>query len=1034
MELNKSSFQYMFALLLSVATLFAQNITGTVSGDNGNALAGANVAVEGTNAGASSNQDGSFSISGLSDGTYTVTASYIGYEDASAVVTISGGRASSVNLTLDQGDIRLNQVVVSASLKKELVTEAPASVTVFSGDELQARNATTIADVIGNQAGVEYMKTGLESSNVTLRGFNGVFSGAIHAVVDNRWTRAPVVNAQLLQFFAPDDSDVDRVELVRGPASPMFGPDTQQGVISLFTKSPFNQGHRVALTVGDRNFMKIYGRVAHQWGAKAATRISFSHRSFDDWESNMPRSVAEANAQGHSYYEPEYIRRGLQTTSYPFIDYDAVKYNDPANGAFNAASAGEPFSPEATVFETKTEIRPDLKSNLTINTRYANLSAIEMTGVGRQFADDVDLYQFQMSYFRQDVMGGDLFLNFFTNVNDQKTTYSLVNGNVVYDESSNRALQLQHTVPMGNGQTVIWGLDYLDRTPETKGTINGKNEEDDDFHNLGAYYSYEKKFSDKFKFVGTGRFDTNNFLRKIGTDNVFAPKLAFVWSPDNVRGNFRLTYGENVDLPGNFSKNLDIAVYRDFVYKQGLGIDFTQAGPWGAALPFNPDIQVKAMGSTTTGWTYHRDDNGVPTYRSNWTPGYMNVVFNQLQAVYGAETALAMVDEMFPDGINTNYAMNNSDMNAVAYGVWAPLMMGSILQSAGGAAYNAGFAASVGAAYAAATGDVAGAAAYGANAAATAAGAVLIMAASVTPDSYANVVIDENFNIVNPVQQYPDFPVTKETTWAQTEFGYKGQIADNMTLSVDVYDLTISDYITNLQNISGMVTVLGDGGSYVSNVLTYLATEGDANLAAWVDGWDAAALGGNGNGTGADEFAGLLLGTVAQAPMGMVAPEQSPYGGNLIYGYKQLTEDLNLQGLEVAMNYFPNSDWTFSMNASYLSDSSLSVDFEGIEQIVNMNTPRFKMGAGMQFADGEGSSYGMTLRYQDSYFADGFSGTSGFVDSFYTLGLNAKWNLNAVDGMSVGLSIDNITDVVHRETFLGPEMGRFVSMTVGYDL
>ena len=1006
MKLNKASFQYMFALLFSVATLFAQNITGTVSGDDGSALAGANVAVEGTDSGASSNQDGSFSISGLSDGTYTVTASYIGYEDASAVVTISGGQASSVNLTLDKGDIRLNQVVVSASLKKELVTEAPASVTVFGGEELEARSATTLSDVLGNQAGVEYMKTGLESSNLSLRGFNGVFSGAIHAVVDNRWTRAPVVNAQLLQFFAPDDSDVDRVELVRGPASPMYGPDTQQGVISLFTKSPFNQGNRIALTVGDRNFMKIYGRVAHQWGARAATRVSFSHRSFDDWESNMPRSLAEAQAQGHSYYEPELIRRGLQTTTYPFIDYTVSGYNDPVEGSPNSASSAEPFSPEATVFETKTEFRPDLKSNLTINTRMANLSAIEMTGVGRQFADDVDLYQFQLAYFRQDVLGGDLYLNFFTNINDQKTTYSLVNGNVVYDESSNRAFQMQHTVPMKNGQTVIWGLDVLDRTPETKGTINGKNEDDDNFNNLGVYYSYEKKFSDVFKFVGTGRYDTNNYLDEIGTSGVFAPKLAFVWSPEDVRGNFRLTYGENIDLPGNFPKNLDIAVYRDFVYKQSLGIDFST--PTFGSLPFNPDIQVKAMGSTTTGWTYDRDANGVPTYRSNWSP------------------ALGL-------DVNTNYAMGNNTMNAAAFGVWAPIMMGSILQSEAGAGYNAAYAAGVAAAYAAATGDVAGAAAYGAAQAGAAAQAVMALAGSVSPSAYSNIVIDETFSVVNPVTQYPDFPATKETTWAQTEFGYKGQVTDNMTLSVDVYDLVISDYVTNLQNISGMVTVLGDGGSYVGNVLTYLATAGDANLVNWINGWDAAAAGGNGNGTGADEFAGLLLGTVAQAPIGMVAPEQSPYGGNLIYGYKQLTEDLNLQGLEVSMNYFPSAEWTFNMNMSLLSDSSLTVDFEGVEQFVNMNTPKFKLGGGMQYASDD-VSYGMTLRYQDSYFADGFSGTSGNVEGFYTVGVNAKWNLEAVDGMSVGLSIDNITDVVHRETFLGPEMGRFTSISLGYDL
>ena len=1006
MKLNKASFQYMFALLFSVATLFAQNITGTVNGDDGSALAGANVAVEGTDTGASSNQDGSFSISGLSDGTYTVTASYIGYDDASAVVTISGGQASSVNLTLDKGDIRLNQVVVSASLKKELVTEAPASVTVFGGEELEARGATTLTDVLGNQAGVEYMKTGLESSNLTLRGFNGVFSGAIHAVVDNRWTRAPVVNAQLLQFFSPDDSDVDRVELVRGPASPMYGPDTQQGVISLFTKSPFNQGNRVAITVGDRNFMKIYGRVAHQWGARAATRVSFSHRSFDDWESNMPRSLAEAQAQGHSYFEPETIRRGLQTTTYPFIDYAASGYDDPVGGAPNTATSDEPFSPEATVFETKTEFRPDLKSNLTINTRMANLSAIEMTGVGRQFADDVDLTQFQIAYFRQDVLGGDLYLNFFTNINKQETTYSLVNGNVVYDESSNRAFQLQHTVPMKNGQTIIWGLDYLDRTPETKGTINGKNEDDDNFDNLGVYYSYEKKFGDEFKFVGTGRLDQNNYLDAIGTSSVFAPKLAFVWSPDDVRGNFRLTYGENIDLPGNFPKNLDIAVFRDFVYNQSLGINFQSAAFGG--LPFNPDIQVKAMGSTTTGWTYDRDANGLPTYRSNWSPAV------------GAD-------------VNTNYAMGNSTMNAAAFGVWSPIMMGAILQSAAGAGYNAAFAAQVAAGYAAATGDTAGAAAYGAAQANAAAVAALEMSGAVSPSAYSNVVIDENFNVVNPVTQYPNFPATKETTWAQTEFGYKGQVTDNMTLSVDVYDLVISDYVTNLQNISGMVTVLGDGGSYVGNVLTYLATAGDANLVNWINGWDAAAAGGNGNGTGADEFAGLLLGQVAQVPIGMVAPEQSPYGGNLIYGYKQLTEDLNLQGLEVAMNYFPSAEWTFSMNMSLLSDSSLTVDFQGVEQFVNMNTPKFKLGGGMQYAS-QDLSYGMTLRYQDSFFADGFSGTSGNVEGFYTVGVNAKWNLESVDGLSVGLSIDNITDVVHRETFLGPEMGRFTSLSLGYDL
>ena len=1010
MKLNKSSFQYLFVFLLSVATLTAQTVSGTVSGADGSALAGANVTVEGTDMGASSNQDGSFSISGLSDGDYTLTASYIGYDAASAMVSVSGGQAANVNLTLESGNVRLNQVVVSASFKKELVTEAPASVEVFGGAELEARGATTIADVLSNRAGVETMKTGLEGSNVTVRGFNGVFSGAIHAVVDNRWTRAPVVNAQLLQFMAPDDSDIQRVELVRGPASPMYGPDTQQGVIAMFSKSPFNQGNRVAVTVGERDYMKLYARIAHQWGARAATRIAISHRSFNDWEANMPVTQAEANAQGHNYWEPSMIRRGLATPVYPFISYGGENdpYKDPVTGSPNDAAFD--FSPEATTVDMKTEFRPDLKSNLTLNVRMANVSAIEMTGVGRAFADDATLYQAQVSYLRQEFLGGDLFLNLFTNWNDQKTTYNLSTGNIVYDTSSNVAFQLQHNIELNNGQSLVWGGDMLQRTPETEGTINGKNEDIDDFDNIGAYFSYEKKWDNGVKFVGTGRMDSNNYLKDIGTDFVFAPKLALVWSPEDVRGTFRLTYGENIDLPGNFTKNLDIAVLGTNLVYGANGLDFTSPALGG--LPFQPDFQAKAMGSTTTGWTYNRDANGNHTYRTNWSPAWGGIP--GLPAPYGGAD------------VNTNYSLNDPVVNGQMWGIFAPVIGGGFLQSADGAALLAGYGAAVGAGYAAATGDVAGAAAYGAGQAALAANDFLGLMGTAIP-TIGNLVLDGSLNLVDPNVEYGDYDVIKETTWAQTEFGYKGQVTDNMTLAVDVYQMNISDYVSNLQQISGFTIMAADGGSYVAALLTGMA--GNANLTAFVNAMDS-----NGVYGGADELAAAIAGGVAQLPTGSIAPEQSPYGANIVVGYKQLTEDLQLNGMEATLNYFPSNDWNFYMNMSTLSESTIdAADQNGRITTVNMNTPKFKMGAGMQYA-GEGVSYGMSLRYQDSYFADGFASTSGQIPSFYTLGVNGKWSVDSVPGMSVGLSIDNITDVVHKETFLGPEMGRFTTLSVGYDL
>ena len=1025
MELNKPSFKYLFVFLLSVATLTAQTVSGTVSSADGNALSGANVMVEGTDMGASSNNDGSFSISGLSDGDYTLTASYIGYDSASVVVSVSGGQATNANLTLESGNVRLNQVVVSASFKKELVTEAPASVEVFGGAELEARGATTIADILANRAGVETMKTGLEGSNVTVRGFNGVFSGAIHTVVDNRWARPPVINAQLLQFVGPDDSDVERVELVRGPASPMWGPDTQQGVVAFFTKSPFNQGSRVAVTVGERDYMKLYARVAHQWGARAATRLTVSHRSFNDWDADMPHTQAEANAQGHNYWEPASIRRALQTPTYPFRSYGGEDdpYNDPVGGAPNDASYD--FSPEATSVSMRTDIRPDLKSSLTFSAEAVNVSAIEMTGVGRAFADDASLYRAQVSYTRQDVAGGDLFFNLFTNWNDQPSTYNLSTGNIVYDQSSNVALQVQHNVELSNGQSIVYGGDVLQRTPDTRGTINGKNEDIDDFENIGAYFSYEKEW-DNVKFVGTGRVDSNNYLEDIGTSSVFAPKLALVWSPDDVRGTFRLTYGQNIDLPGNFTKNLDIAVLGTNLVYGANGIDFTSL----FGLPFQPDFQAKAMGSTTTGWTYDRDANGNLTYRSNWS------------------TMLGL-------DVNTNFSLNDPTVNGAIWGVFAPVVGGGVLASAQGAAWMAGFGAAVAegfvnatyagtynyyislgadaataaaAAAAAAAGVVAdgSAAAYGAQQTGIAAADFMTLMGTAIP-SIANLVLGPNLNVVDPDVEFGDYAVTKETTWTQTEIGYKGQISDNMTLAVDVYKLNIADYVSGLSQISGYTIMAADGGSYVAALLT--AMYGNDNLTNFVSALDA-----NGAYGGADELAALIAGSVAQLPTGSIAPSQSPYGGNIVVGYKQLTEDLNLNGLEATLNYFPTNDWNFYINMSLLSDSSLTgKDGAGRSSDINMNTPEFKLGGGMQYA-GESSSYGMSLRYQGSHIATGFASTSGEIPSFYTLGVNGKWNIDGLDGMSIGLSIDNITDVVHRETYLGPAMGRFTTLSVGYDL
>ena len=102
-------------LLLIPAFSLAQNtVSGTVTdASTGDALPGANVVLEGTSMGAAAGSDGTYSISNVSAGAYTVTASVIGYANASKSVNVSGD--VTVNLSLAVSAVELSALEVLAS-------------------------------------------------------------------------------------------------------------------------------------------------------------------------------------------------------------------------------------------------------------------------------------------------------------------------------------------------------------------------------------------------------------------------------------------------------------------------------------------------------------------------------------------------------------------------------------------------------------------------------------------------------------------------------------------------------------------------------------------------------------------------------------------------------------------------------------------------------------------------------------------------------------------------------------------------------
>ena len=113
LTMNRSILGALVGIIMISGALFGQGtISGSVSDADGNALPGANVVVEGTTLGAAATLSGGYSIN-VPDGSYTVTASVVGYKSSSASVRVSGSNASA-NFTLESASVALGGVEVLA--------------------------------------------------------------------------------------------------------------------------------------------------------------------------------------------------------------------------------------------------------------------------------------------------------------------------------------------------------------------------------------------------------------------------------------------------------------------------------------------------------------------------------------------------------------------------------------------------------------------------------------------------------------------------------------------------------------------------------------------------------------------------------------------------------------------------------------------------------------------------------------------------------------------------------------------------------
>lgn len=973
---------FVFISLIVFAQDASITITGIIKDENKQPLMGANIMIKGTTTGTTTDEAGKYTLTVPSTAT-TIVISYIGYTPKElSIDKTKGNYTLDVNLSNTVNE--MEQVVVSASKKQEKILDAPASISVVTTEKLERNVVTTPVEQLKTTPGVDVMRTGLVSSNVVVRGFNNIFSGSVLNVVDNRIGAVPSLRVNAYQLTPVSTLDYERIEVVRGPASALYGPNASSGVIHIMTKSPLDQKKKfettVAMTSGftvldksykaDNNGSLISGNIINPEirhsgklaNGKFGYKISGSYFQGQDYPNRDPREPYEGDsllfgsALNGRVFVPDTLGYVYTTDSLGNTDtsvqYDIKRFH-------------KDFGIQKFTADARFDIRPIKDITITINGGLAGARNIELTGLGAAAAGGgkgLWIYWYLQTRFKWK----NLFIQYYINSSNAGNTYlipqlsqsarndynqtsppSPYQVQKLIDKSKMHVFQIQHSYAPLEKLNFVYGVDVLHTDPDTKGSINGRFENRDKLTQAGGYLQGDYEPLKWFKLVAAFRVDYNSIIKNVS----FSPRAAAVFKPAPGH-NLRLTYNRAFDSPTTLNQFLDLS--------NGL-------------IPNG--INVRGIGNPY-GWEYNFDDNGTVQFKT---------------APYGAPEGqwvtygdksknVEMFEQMFTyikEGLkaadpNTNPILIESIFNNAFNGI----------RGNGGTVANADF---------------------------------------VSID-YANFARTGQFNESKQnVNQFQNLKKINNSTTQTLELGYKGLIAGKLSLQVDGYWTRISDYVSALLPASGSVlfdwrTYLGDyapGGQLYDNL--------KANNGA-IDNVLNGVLGGNPGlqnpnivapdpTTAWDELVVLMN----QLPVGTITPNDAELvGSDFILTYKNVGR-LDVFGIDFGFQYNIVENDIHSLSAG----GSLSwVDKDQIKlstgELISLNAPKLKASVTADhIVKKVGFGYGLTFRYQKEYYAIS-SIYVGDVKAAYLLDARVSYRPKFYEGLLLSINVNNVANYQWR--------------------
>lgn len=329
--MNRSILCIFFTSLLLLLTISSPAVAqqkgivqGKVTKAKGEPLANINVALQGTNLGDASDEQGYYKITSVPAGTYVFRVSSIGYSSEQESITITAGNTLTVNVQLSPANQQLQEIVVKGSTVNKFNTEQtdyvakvplkdinnPQVYNTITSDLLTDQVITDFQEVFKNAPGVFKLwestgRGGDGAGYYSLRGFS---------------TQPQMVNGlPSLTNGSPDPINIERIEIIKGPSATLFGSSVTSygGLINVVTKKPYEvTGGEISYKTGSFGMNRVTADVNTPINDNVFLRVntayqkrnSFLNAGFSESFFIAPSLRYEANEDLSFYVNTEFYR------------------------------------------------------------------------------------------------------------------------------------------------------------------------------------------------------------------------------------------------------------------------------------------------------------------------------------------------------------------------------------------------------------------------------------------------------------------------------------------------------------------------------------------------------------------------------------------------------------------------------------------------------------------------------------------------------------------------------------------------------